>query len=327
MQTMSIVSTIKASLSEIIEFIEYHLGLGVQHFYIYLDDSDDVTTSNVLSIRYADHITTINCSSAYWFVAHHIARPDSVERRQTLNAMNALDCARTRGDTWIAHIDVDEYIYLSGCSLAELLASSQNADVIRMGVYEAIPNSLAEHRKIDIRYFKHIPFDIAIRHSGYPFMTAIRHRGLHQFYRVLFFVFGRLANVPGFNRGFYNFYNAHSIGKSITRVSEAVHSLNLHGPSFKEGYRPKLTCFQKCFLLHFESHSFDAWLKKWSRRSLPEGYAAGLDGRQKQIWDIFQSDQSDIQNLESVYKSIYCIDPLERRLFQFFRCVRCIDLS
>lgn len=327
MHGLSIVTTVKAPVSTICHFLDYHIGLGVCRFYLFFDDSDGVA-SKFIGDRYANRVVTFDCTQDYWTRLHGFDRPDNVERRQRLNADLALSLARRHGDEWISHIDVDEYIFIDKGDLESLLKGvEKDNNIIRMDVLEAIPSSINTSNIFDIRHFKSLPFYVEIGNSSYSLSCRLRRSALFLFYRCVFLLLGKILRVPSFRSGLYNFYNAHWIGKSIVRVTEEVVSLRLHFPWFAAGMKVRVYTTTNCATLHFESCTYSEWLEKWLRRSTDEGFAAALDDRQRSIFGSFLDCSMDEKKLKRLYANLYIYQASQLELFRRLGLVREIDMK
>ena len=109
------VATIKASLPEIERFAAHHLELGAHRVHIYLDAPEPAT---VAALSALPRLRVVPCDTAYW--AKRGRRPAKHQVRQTRNATRAY---RRRPEVdWLAHIDVDEFLWpttdIAGCLAA-----------------------------------------------------------------------------------------------------------------------------------------------------------------------------------------------------------------
>lgn len=98
-----VVSTIKAPLAQILDFAAWHLDLGADRIYVYLDESAP-DTLGVLNAHPA--IRALHTDADWW--AKRKGRPDKHQVRQSLNARHANN--RKPEVEWLVHIDVDEFI-------------------------------------------------------------------------------------------------------------------------------------------------------------------------------------------------------------------------
>lgn len=116
--TWGVVATIKASARDILNFAAYHLDLGAHRVNIYLDE-DTPDASDAL--RGHPKCRAIVTDDGYWKRrAGRKGRPDRHQPRQTANATH---CYR-RGPQvdWLAHIDVDEFLWPTS-PLPDMLAA------------------------------------------------------------------------------------------------------------------------------------------------------------------------------------------------------------
>jgi len=105
MTTWGIVATVKAPIRDILDFAAHHLDLGAHRVHIYLDD-DNIAAYNALKPHPKIRVTL--CDAPYW-QRQTKTRPAKHQVRQTANMMQAY---RKRADTdWLAHIDVDEFLW------------------------------------------------------------------------------------------------------------------------------------------------------------------------------------------------------------------------
>ncbi|MDX1780366.1 MAG: glycosyltransferase family 2 protein [Thalassovita sp.] len=111
-----VVATIKAPVTEILDFCAHHLDIGAHRMFIYLDD-DNHDAFRILS----DHpkIRPSLTDDAYW-KRLGMKRRVKHQSRQFENARHAY--ARAGDVDWLTHIDVDEFLWPLDRSLADQLA-------------------------------------------------------------------------------------------------------------------------------------------------------------------------------------------------------------
>ncbi len=103
-KTWGIVSTIRAPRSDIMRFAAHHLDIGADRLHIFLDEPP---TEDLTALRAHPRIKVRLCDAAFW-KRRGRPRPDKHQVRQSQNAN--LVYARTDLD-WVAHIDVDEFLW------------------------------------------------------------------------------------------------------------------------------------------------------------------------------------------------------------------------
>ncbi|MFU1684168.1 glycosyltransferase family 2 protein [Phaeobacter piscinae] len=141
-----LVSTIKADAKSILDFAAYHLDLGAHRLHLYLDaENPDVYPH----LKAHPKIRVITCDDRYW-KQHKAPRPKMHQPRQTMNATHAYERIQT---DWVAHIDVDEFLWphvaahdQSRAITETLAALPAETDVLRMRPLEALAGH-ADHYK------------------------------------------------------------------------------------------------------------------------------------------------------------------------------------
>ncbi|MFV1594421.1 glycosyltransferase family 2 protein [Phaeobacter sp. JH20_36] len=133
-----IVSTIKADAETILNFAAYHLDLGAHRLHLYLD-APNLEAYPHLKAHPKVRVTT--CDDSHWSQRKK-PRPKMHQARQTMNATHAY--GRIQAD-WVAHIDVDEFLWphisARGArpQIGEILAAlPAETDVLRMRPLEAL---------------------------------------------------------------------------------------------------------------------------------------------------------------------------------------------
>lgn len=104
MSRWGIVATIKAPAREILDFVAYHLDLGAEHIFIYLDNQNPRAQQ---ALEAHPRVTVTRTDGDYW-AALGRKKPERHQPRQTANASHAYRNAT--GLEWLAHIDVDEFL-------------------------------------------------------------------------------------------------------------------------------------------------------------------------------------------------------------------------
>ncbi len=102
-------ATIKAPTEEILRFAAYHLELGAHRIHIYLDDGN---REAFLALKAHPKIRVSRCGGNYWGKINNNKRPKTHQVRQILNATHAYN--KRNEVEWLAHIDVDEFLWPEG---------------------------------------------------------------------------------------------------------------------------------------------------------------------------------------------------------------------
>lgn len=113
-----IVATIKAPAQDILDFAAYHLEAGAHRLFLYLDAP--CPRARPL-LKAHPKIRVFDCDDASWQRRRKGGKPAKHQVRQSLNATRAY--RRQAADLdWLAHIDVDEFLWANS-SIGTLLAA------------------------------------------------------------------------------------------------------------------------------------------------------------------------------------------------------------
>lgn len=129
--TWGIVSMVRGPARDILQFVAYHLDLGVDQMYIYLDEPNPTAFR---ALRQHPKVRVRLCDDAFWEKRKR-DRPEKHQLRQTVHATFVY--RNTRLD-WLAHMDVDEFLWPSR-PIADLLNEiPEHIPAVRMRPIEAI---------------------------------------------------------------------------------------------------------------------------------------------------------------------------------------------
>ncbi len=126
-----IVSTIKAADPQILEFVAYHLSLGADHIWIYLDEDAPGARER---LRPNDRVSVFVTDEAYW--QKRGRRPLKHQVRQTTNATRTYRKLATVD--WLTLIDVDEFLWPLSDIRDILAATPQSCLSLRLRAIEAM---------------------------------------------------------------------------------------------------------------------------------------------------------------------------------------------
>ena len=135
--TWGVVATIKAPVTEILEFTAYHLDLGASRITICLDD-DNAEAKAILNAH--PNCRAIRTDDAYWIeTCGYIPK-----KHQVRQALNATRVYRESDDIdWLVHIDVDEFLCPSTSITDALAQMERSAPCARVFPCESL---CAEHQ-------------------------------------------------------------------------------------------------------------------------------------------------------------------------------------
>ncbi|QFS82194.1 hypothetical protein FIU97_05325 [Roseivivax sp. THAF40] len=243
MSKWGIVSTIKAPLPRILDFAAWHLELGADHLFLYLD-TPDPEAREVLSAHPA--ITVTETDAAYW--EKKGGRPDAHQNRQCRNARHANN--RKTGLAWLAHIDVDEFLLPEG-DIAEILSAiPAEALCARMRPVEALARRSQNESDI---LFKGFHLDQSARQDA-----SAR-------------IFGPWAqHLSG---GFLS----HVAGKLFFRAGTKGLQIRIHNVILDGEQNPGQVALDEVKLGHFHAASWEAFREAYRFRLSQGSYRAGLN--------------------------------------------------
>ncbi|WP_143873780.1 glycosyltransferase family 2 protein [Catenovulum sediminis] len=147
----AVVTTVADAKSHIEFFINYHLSVGFNHIYIFIDDDCAETFLTVSKFTNATAILANELLREAWKhtpIYRKNKKRALIEKevmvRQELNIHIAHSLAKEQGIDWLVHLDIDELFYPNGNLLNEHF-SSLNQNNIGSCVYlnyEAIPTGI-----------------------------------------------------------------------------------------------------------------------------------------------------------------------------------------
>jgi len=131
MTTWGIVSMVRGSVDEILGFAAHHLELGADRLYIFLDEPNRPAYR---TLRRHPKISARVCDPAYW-QERNLTRPEKHQVRQTRHASSTY---RKTDLDWLAHIDVDEFLW-AGKPVRDVLQSvPSDIPAVRVRPMEAV---------------------------------------------------------------------------------------------------------------------------------------------------------------------------------------------
>ena len=147
--TWGLVATIKAPARDILNFAAHHLDLGAHRVHVYLDAPNPPAQQ---ALRAHPKCRVILCDDDYWRRRRRKGRPDRHQPRQSLNATHCLN-RRPQVD-WLAHIDVDEFLWPAPPLPAQLAALPEDTLSARVRPIEALAPDSADPPPDGAQWFK-----------------------------------------------------------------------------------------------------------------------------------------------------------------------------
>lgn len=314
MATICTTTTLNCPTEVLIPWVSYHLNMGVDHMFLFFDDPNH---PGIGAVERDCRITAIRCDAAYWPGGAAKRERLTLHQRQWYNANKALGWARERGFDWIAHIDSDELIYYPGRLQQALVGLSEDIEVVRFRVYEAVPEELhSAHPFAGIRYFRVGPMRPTRKtwpRSLRDWTRAVAH--LSSYY-------GRLLVAKAFcsaARGPY--LRGHTGGKSAVRTAAPIAGMGVHVPAPPPGHSYRDYFLPHAAVLHYDCSDFESWLAKWRGRAEEKRVPRNRDEkRRRQLARFSQALQAgDIRALQDLYRRDYFVVPAS--CLKFLKCL------
>jgi tetratricopeptide (TPR) repeat protein len=143
---IAIATTLRDAALTIRSYINYHLSIGVDRFYLFFDDPDDEAINiaeqypEVLVFRNDNSLKEMWCRLEI-YPEHEALVNAEVMTRQILNLQVAINLAKEQNINWLLHIDSDELFFTYGISAKEHFQSMDRMGIkqVKYVNYEAVP--------------------------------------------------------------------------------------------------------------------------------------------------------------------------------------------
>jgi hypothetical protein len=123
----------------IYSFIAYHLSVGFEHIYLFLDHSSNNYISKLIYNKYGTNFVSVYLRSEDLLIQQKglCSKYAELEKyflsevpvRQTINAEYAYHLATSAGYRWLLHIDIDELFYIDGSSASKTESNIKSFNV------------------------------------------------------------------------------------------------------------------------------------------------------------------------------------------------------
>ena len=296
--TWGLVATIKASSTDILNFAAHHLDLGAHRVHIYLDE--DAPEAREALIGHPK-CRVILCDAGYWARrAKRKGRPAKHQPRQTMNATHCYN--RNPQVDWLAHLDVDEFLWPDGPLPKQLAALPQSTLSARVRPIEALAPDPADPPPEGQIWAK----------------SCARHLGpRREQTNAIYPTYG-----DHLNGGFLS----HVAGKVLVRTGQAGISLRIHN-AFQHGEKDDAAVLLgDTQLVHLHGQDWDHWLGHYRFRLRQGSYRDGLkpapmaDGVALSMNQLFTllEDEGGEEALRAFYAEVCTATPeLRARLAQY----------
>lgn len=285
--TWGVVSTIKAPATDILNFVAHHLELGAHRVHVYIDE-DNPQAREALSDHPKCRVTVTD--AAYW--AHRRkGRPDAHQPRQTANATNCYN--RNPQVDWLAHIDVDEFLWPSIPIPEQLAALPSDTRSARVHPIEALAPDPEDP-----------PLEGQIWCKGHARQQGPRRAQTNEIY-------------PTYGEHLNGGFLSHVAGKVFVRTGLDKVSLRIHNAFFDRQQDPEPTRLDALHLVHLHAHSWAHWQETFRFRMAQGSYRDSLraapmpDGialTMNQLFSMLEEDGGE-QALRAFYREVCTATP------------------
>lgn len=284
MSSWGVVSTIKASSEDILNFVAHHLELGAKHLWIYLDDD---APEAMTELKAHPLVSATRTRKKYWLEGLG-KRPPMHQHRQTFNAEHAY--ARSGNEIeWLAHIDVDEFLF-SNNEINSILDTLPDTCVVgRVRPCEALAKPSGTEFQSDIHHFK-------------AFVPNWKHKR------------DVVADIyPNFGEHLKGGFVSHVAGKMFIRTGVPNLQIRIHNVFQGEDGNPGQVELTDVELLHFHTTSWKHWNDVFSFRHRKGSYRADLGSARPleqggmtmhQLLDMLAQERG---GLDTFYREV-CLD-------------------
>jgi len=296
--TWGLVATIKADSTDILNFAAHHLDMGAHRVHIYLDEDAPAAREALIG---HPKCRVILCDADYWKRrAKRKGRPEKHQPRQTMNATHCYN--RNPQVDWLAHLDVDEFLWPTSPLSAQLAALPNDTFSARVRPIEALAPDLTNPPPKGQIWAK----------------SCARHLGpRREQTNAIYPTYG-----DHLNGGFLS----HVAGKVLVRTGHKGISLRIHN-AFQHGTKdndPAL--LGNTQLVHLHGQDWDHWLNHYRFRLSQGSYRESLkaapmaDGVALNMNQLFTmlEDEGGEEALRAFYNEVCTATPdLREKLAEY----------
>lgn len=239
--TWGVVSTVKAPARDILNFAAYHLELGARRVHVYLDEDNPEARA---ALKAHPKCRVIVTDAGYW--RRRKGRPDAHQPRQTANATHCY--GRMRDVDWLAHIDVDEFLWPARPIAEQLAGLPADTRSARVRPIEALAPDPDDP-----------PPDGRIWCKGHARQQGPRRVQTNEIY-------------PTYGDHLNGGFLSHVAGKVFVRTGLENVSLRIHNAFFGRVQDAAPARLDDTRLVHMHGHSWDHWLDMFRFRMTQGSY-------------------------------------------------------
>lgn len=297
-----------APSDRVLEWVSYHLAVGVDEIHLFFDDPQDPAADLLAS---DPRVHCYRCDAAFWRrhpvpgggAAAALVQDKQAAMLAYLLRQVLVDRSESQAVDWLAHLDTDELMWAPhGVRRALERELRGDIDHVQLPPLEAVPPRL---RMTD----------------------AFREVSLFKVHRKQRYAWAQRLGVTRPFRGDV-FLRGHRKGKPIVRVGR-VHTMRVHGPSPGEAERCRLVSAtaRELRILHYDSGSFAEWQAKWQHRAGFGDRMSAARIRQTRRFERAAQGPHRRRRLRRLYRREYMLTPWDTRVLRALGLVRRIEVD
>lgn len=244
----AVVITIKDEERLLRQNILYHLGIGVEKIFVYLDgttDGGENTIKGIQNVEINNSVSVETYKGVLFLEKFLVNAKDHHTARQCLNTYDAMLKCQQQNIGWLISLDTDE-LFLSktdgALSLSAFFedANKQGADIINLKPIEVIARKMVYENVMQEETF---------------FKTQKNFKSkFDQIYQKIDNPYTKTTKTVSYWLG-------HTMGKAAVRVSENIIPKNVHRYKALDG--SLLKSIDAAYVLHYHIYDFEDFIKKF----------------------------------------------------------------
>jgi len=285
---VALVLTIKNEARLLKSNLLYHLSIGVEKAYIYLDGTTDDSANTVKDLNNVEVCDSVSSEKyshkkyleKFWSQAeqHHTAR-------QCLNTYDALQKCKAQDIDWLISLDADELFVPDSTGKVSLASFFKDT----------------ETKNVELVYFKTLEVISRQLHYDKVMYQETQFKTKKNFKSKFDQIYFKIGNPYSNKASSQSYWLGHTMGKAAIKVASEIIPKNVHRYQTISG--GAANSIQAGLLLHYHLYDFENFIKKYQNfKQHPEVYLSGnkINGL-KRLWITMVNDP----NMSDAYLMAY----------------------
>lgn len=286
---VAVVMTVKNEARLLRQNVLYHLGIGVNKIFVYLDQTTDDGAETINDLEAIEINTSVEAKTyqdqpyleKFWSNAHehHTAR-------QCLNTFDAMRKCKAEQIDWLISLDADE-----------LFLSSKDEPVTLQAFFEAA-------RTQDADIISLTPLEVVARKMAYQnvMLEETMFKTKKNFQSKFDQIYQKIYDPYTHSHKTLSFWLGHTMGKAAIRVQSDLIPHNVHRYTSRVG--EPLKTISMGYLLHYHIYDFEDFIKKFKNfKERSETYLSG--NKIKSLKSLFIKLVNDRDNSPEYLKTYF----------------------